>query len=510
MHAKQERVLFWASMLAFIALLGLPYLYVALSAGDELVFGGFLLNPIDGNSYLAKMRQGWAGSWQFTLPYSAEPGEAASIHLYYLFLGHMARWLSAPLVVVFHAARLLAAGLLFFTLYNFCTLLFEEMRTRWLALWLLSFGSGLGWLALFFNRFTPDFWVAEAYPYLAAYANAHFPLGLALQLYLLAPLHLEKKLSQQQRVKIVLAAALLSLVYPFGFAQLGAVIFASLVLKAIRRAATGIVMQRLLLVVLGGGPFALYQLWIVNTHPVLAIWNAQNFTPTPPLFDLIIAFSPVLLLAIPAAVLAWQMRKTRFDTLILWILVSVVLMYLPLNLQRRMISGLYIPLALLALFGLEQLSRKWRRWSWLGALLLIFSIPTNLFVLLSGINSAQSQDSAIYIQRSERVAFEWLSQNAPEAALVMASPESGLLLPAYSHVRVLYGHPFETVKAEEKEAKVVDFYSSSSGAADLLKEHEVEFVLYGPRESQLGDLPDLPSWQLVYEEGGMQIFAPAP
>jgi hypothetical protein len=45
----------------------------------------------------------------------------------------------------------------------------------------------MGWLALFTGAFTSDFWVAETYPFLSAYANPHFPLGLALVLWLLTP-----------------------------------------------------------------------------------------------------------------------------------------------------------------------------------------------------------------------------------------------------------------------------------------------------------------------------------
>ena len=46
-------------------------------------------------------------------------------------------------------------------------------------------GSGLGWIAAFFQQSTSDLWVAEAYPFLSAYTNPHFPLAIALMLFLL-------------------------------------------------------------------------------------------------------------------------------------------------------------------------------------------------------------------------------------------------------------------------------------------------------------------------------------
>lgn len=66
----------------------LPYAWALAAGGDTHVFGGFLLNPIDGNSYLAKMMQGWSGAVTFTLPYTAEPGEGVILFVFYLFLGH--------------------------------------------------------------------------------------------------------------------------------------------------------------------------------------------------------------------------------------------------------------------------------------------------------------------------------------------------------------------------------------------------------------------------------------
>ena len=70
----------------------LPFVIAALVGGPQRVFVGFLFNPIDGATYLAKMYEGLMGQWRFTLPYTAEPGQGAYLFLFYLFLGHLARW----------------------------------------------------------------------------------------------------------------------------------------------------------------------------------------------------------------------------------------------------------------------------------------------------------------------------------------------------------------------------------------------------------------------------------
>jgi hypothetical protein len=51
-----------------IIIISFPFVYAQIKGGSNYVFSGFLLNPQDGNSYLAKMQEGWSGSWQYTLP----------------------------------------------------------------------------------------------------------------------------------------------------------------------------------------------------------------------------------------------------------------------------------------------------------------------------------------------------------------------------------------------------------------------------------------------------------
>ena len=80
-----------AAGLSAVALLlvNLPYLVAPSLTAPQSSFSGFLLNPIDGYSYLAKMRQGAAEPLEFRLPYAAEPGDGALLFVYYLVLGRV-------------------------------------------------------------------------------------------------------------------------------------------------------------------------------------------------------------------------------------------------------------------------------------------------------------------------------------------------------------------------------------------------------------------------------------
>jgi len=157
------------TLIILALLITLPYLFAVIAGGDDRIFGGFLMNPQDGNSYLAKMEEGWRGEWKFTLPFTAERSEGAYLFLFYIFLGHIARFTGISIVLIFHITRMLGAFFLFFSLYIFTARLFpDHPRGGRQAFLLCLFGSGMGWLFLLVGLVTSDLWVIETFPFLSA------------------------------------------------------------------------------------------------------------------------------------------------------------------------------------------------------------------------------------------------------------------------------------------------------------------------------------------------------
>jgi hypothetical protein len=172
----------------------IPFLIADKVGGQGFVFNGFLFNPMDGNSYLAKMVEGARGDWKFTLPYTADPGQGAFLFLFYILLGKLAGLFSMPMLFVFHTARLLCTLFLLMELRKFCISLFpENSRLSWHTFVYAALFTGMGWLAIVFGRLSSDLNVPEAFTFFSAYANPHFPLSLALILFTLRKILLEKE-----------------------------------------------------------------------------------------------------------------------------------------------------------------------------------------------------------------------------------------------------------------------------------------------------------------------------
>jgi len=494
----------------FLVIISLPFLVAWRIVDPQHVFSGFLLNPIDGNSYLAKMYIGYTGGWKFQLPYTAQPGQGAYLFLFYIFLGHIARILHLPLIWGFHLARVIFSGLLFFSLYRFIRKVFpQEPRKAFFTGLLAILGSGVGWLLVPFGQMTMDMWVAEAYPFLSAFSNPHFPLGLALvlEVFMLSM----QKISLKRALVVYILGVILSIVLPFGIILVSSVLLGVMIWHGWEEKVWE--WQPLALVMGGGGVFTIYQYWATLRDPILAGWNAQNVTPAPAVWDLVISLLPALLLAL-VAIPRIVRRKTSqvHKYLVFWSLAGIALIYFPFNLQRRFALGIFIPLAILAIMGIGALAKTRRGFANIFVLIMGFSLLTNLLLVPSGVLAAQSNNSLLVLGKGEQDAMAWLADNTSSRAVILASPEMSLYIPAYTGRRVVYGHPFETVDAALNEQMVIHFYSGiwdTNEAAEFLSQSGVCYILLGPREQAIGDPAYLQTAILVHDEGGIKVYEPA-
>ena len=511
--------------LVCLSLTQLPYLLAAVSAGSQYSFAGFLLNPLDGLSYLAKMFQGWLGSWRFHLPFSSDPGQGAYLFLFYIFLGHLARWSHSSLLLIYHLTRFLGSVFMLWALYRFFEKVLPEPRLRQVAFGLAVLGSGVGWIAVPFGAVTSDFWVSEAYPFLSAFSAPHFSIGLGLLLELLTPLggaseHLPTFWGQ---ARMLLLAFLLGILAPFGIVIAVVVYAGMLVWQIAGDRSNGRLkvaslwkipgLRSLFWIGLAGGPWLLYDFWVANHDPVLTGWNAQNLTPSPPVWDLFLALSPVLLLAI------WGLRRSLRENelglrlLVVWSGLGLALLYLPFGLQRRFLMGLFVPLCGLAALGIQSWSERTRRSpGFLTGVALVVSMPT-LAIIFLGIGQAiRSHDPQLYLTQGESQALQWIEVHTPSGALILSGPQTGGFIPAFTGRRVIYGHPFETVHAAQERANLDRFFQATSNAwdagqaAEFLAQRGVDYVWLGPRERQLGGLPPGLGLTPAYSQDGIVLY----
>lgn len=496
-------------LIVIMVLISLPYLYGFLSDSTQSRFGGFLMNPIDGHSYLAKMQQGYRGDWKFNLPYTSEPGEGAYLFLFYIILGHIGRITQIPLVYVFHAARIISAGWLFITINQMLGTVFKDIKFARIGLFLAFFGSGLGWIAALFGAFTSDLWVAEIYPFLSAYTNPHFSLGLGIMVWVMLPKNQDKILRN------FIGGILLGIIQPFGvviiilvkvISGILVIINENLPIKSLFRARW---VWALVGFSLAGGSVLAYQLFAIMTDPVLAQWNDQNITIKPSVIDLVISLSPCLILAVFGVRKAWE--KDTGKMLVLWSSICLGLVFVPWSLQRRFLTGLFLPLAFLSVFGLINISDNTSlKLKHLVILTVFLAVPTNLIVIISGLQAISLRDPAVFIDQDMRAGLNWINENSEINALVLADEDNGLYIPSFTGRRVIYGHPFETIQAETEQTLLQELFNEKQTDQiydDVLDLRGVDYVVLD--QSTQGNFEEflIEYWALAFQANEVRIYA---
>lgn len=502
-----------------------PFLWVAFSGanGSDWQFMGVLNNYRDGATYLSKMAQGVEGSWLVNFRHTPEPHTGVFIQALYPALGQLARLLRIPPIALFHAARVVASLIMYLTLYYLGASIWMRLRTRRLFFLLVSFASGLGWLFSGGDVSYPDLSIPEIYPFYSSLGNVHFPLSLACLALLASILIVEFRpgantdpsLSNGGLVAGLLSFAL-SLLFPQALVPFGAAVGAYIAAFWFQKRKISMREFRWLLVIaLPAVPVAAYYAAILSYNPVVAEWNRQNITASPSPVILVLGLGVPLLIALPGIYRAIRRFEADGDRLmLLWLVVMVVFMYLPTNIQRRFTAGMMIPIAYFATRSLEDfwfyyVNRRWRY------RLLVIVIPlfvfTNLLLLVGNVRVAVGP----FLQRDYAVAFQWLSQNTSSDDVILASEPVSVWVPSWVGSRVVYGHPFETLNAVVKEQQVLDWYQGQTAdCAALITEYGIRYIIAGPLEQELAEKAEarqtdcLDNLTQVFQSGTVTVYAP--
>jgi len=531
----------------------LPYLVGYALSSAEWHFGGSFIYPQDGNSYLAKMRQGAAGAWLVHLPYTSEAHAPAPVWMLYPLLGKLAVFTGLSFEATYHLARLAGGLALLAALGLFLRAYVPHRAWRQFAFILIVVSGGLGLLlSILLPKYIPlELLAPHLYIFAMLYSPPHMSLGLAVLLLMfvgvrrlveaLTPAPLSQSsgrggeggeghhspLPQRGRgvagehsVRgegwvIGLLGAALAFIRP----ETVPIFWVVLIFHLIAVRTTGAewpAMRRLLPLALGlpilGAVYA-----AVMLNPAFRAWMAQNPFPAPAPLDLALGLAslmPIGLLALRGR--RWWRGPGLFVTV--WALVVPPLAYLPIGPQSRLLSGIVIPWGILASDGLLRvvrpaLWRSWRRWAtvlWVG----VSALSALWFILLAGLYVSTRPADLFYAPAAQEVAT-WLTAHAPDQP-VLSAWRTGNLLAAQGTVKVFLGHPIETLDYAAKAAEVERFFQATTPAAErlsLLRRYGIGYVVYGPWERALGafDPASAPELRRAFAAGDYTLYeVPSP
>ena len=531
--------------LFLLAITTIPYVLAALSSNDEWVFNGFLFGVEDGNAYLGKMQLGVMGEWSFHLFYSPNAAdEACFMYLPYIIAGHIIRLLIdetdpdirfMALMVGFHTLRVIFDVLLIVCLYRFIAHFLNTSSARFMALILATLGGGLGWLLAlagyseWLGSPPPDVYIPEAFGLLVIFGLPH--IALARAALLLGFLLLFKAIQQplQQTWHWSVLAGVCWLVVGIGVAFYLVIIYCIVVAWGLtvlikRRRIPWTMIGHVTTAVALTWPMVGYFVAVFNLNDNFAAWSAQNLLPAPHPIQYVLAY----IFFLPATWGAWWLWKWRSsqDVLLLlgWVLAVPILVYIPINVQRRLAEAVIVPLSILCVVGIELAVKQtakhsyMRRWRQYRRWLLIPATLTSILLLLVSSLSPLSPDRPVFRPADEFRAMDYLTTIAPTNSVVLTARTTGNVMAVRSGLKlqVYLGHGPETVDSDRKIDEVEAFFGDEMTDAEieiLLRDGDIDYIFYGETERDYAQ-SDVPLWanglQSVYNRDGYIIYEVSP
>jgi hypothetical protein len=533
----QRLVDLWPWVSLSLALTTLPYLWIAYTTPAEHQFLGALINPTDLSVYLAAIRQGAGGAWLFEVTFTPELITPKITYPFYLALGRLANFAPIDVLWLYHGSRLLA-GLLLFGLVAVWLDFLEIAPAATDAFILIFLSGGWGWLFLATGWVLPDVHVAEWLPFLSIFHAPHFALGMAAEIMVMTALLMAYRQQTKGYMGVAILAAVgalaLSLLYPYRIVPMGVAIVLYALIEVGRTRQNW--RQKMLLLhtsfwpLLILGVMGLYYAIVARADP---FWEAthvvQNNIPSPNLLEAFLAWGGIgvlaLLVGYALGAKGWASLPEGIRLCLVWFGAGVLCLYLPVSFQGRFALNIYLPLAVIAAWGLHhellprlaqqptskdgslapfaQLNRYRRGILVLGFTAVLMSIAMMMF-------RPSQLPEQYFIANSEVRAAEWLVEHAQKDDLVLVGPRVGNYLPRYFDGRVFVGQFYITVNSDDKVKLVRQFFepeTTDEWREDFLEEWDVDYIYYGYDEAEVGAPPELPHWEIVYIADGITIYS---
>lgn len=492
----------WVFVFALIvmSLTLIPYLLGFANQGEGWMFSGFILGIEDANIYTSVMQSGAEGEWLYISDYTIYPQEGLLVLFPYILLGKLLPPTAShtAFAALFHTFRFAAGLVMVWGTYQFITAFIQEVRLRRWALAVSTLGGGLGWLLILLGMedwlgdVPLDFYSPEAFGFLSLFGIPHLALARGLFLGGLGYYLFNRNLTGLKDLsgfKIGVLWLILGLAQPLTLGVAWVVVGAYLGLTWLLRRDNLDTWKRYLQRALWAGvlslPLLLFTTYQLSTAPFALAWRAQNLIRSPHPLHYLAAYILILPLVYIGARQVWREDFWRGSLLVGWGVVWPVLVYFPVNVQRRFGEGFWVVLTVLAFIGLDKFPKLKKRVSFFSITFL-----TTLLLFTGSVLAVSNHAEPVFMPADQAALYENLSTKIANDALVLAAFETGNHLPAWLPVQVLLGREPESIHIDQLRPRVAAFYTSATTDVErlaLLNEFKIEYVFWGPNERALGD-----------------------
>lgn len=446
----------------------------------------------DYNLYLSIITMGQNSHWLFRDPYTTEKTLPSIYYVFYIVAGKLIP-LWAP--YVYHLVRIISIEAFFVAVFLLCKTVLSPKTAFWASL--LSITATIP-LSL-----SNGWWTGLDAVQRLNVTPPHYFAGYAFMLLSLVVFFFYINRSEKFGIKWLLF-------FSGGLLFIGGIILPTILLPVLicMPLANGIVLLKrrsefkiypaiiiLLFALLSFLPTYLQTKNDYLSHLFLS-WSYTRWNVNEPNFDreLLLSFTPILLLSIPAIINIF--KKGNFGRLFiaLWGLFPFLMLpfanILGIGKIRLISEAPFVPLGILATITLFEVVKKNIRY----LLLIIFfaiTVPQSIILSYQDYRKSSTQQlyTNVFIPKSVWNTIEFVRRNAPKNSIVLSDEYFGNLVPAFVPVISYFGHSSITLNFSDKQKNVYNFYTqkmTDNEAFDFLNENNIKYVYFGPDEKRLG------------------------
>lgn len=486
-----------------------PTIYAAWHVPDgyKYTYQASWFDPWDINVYVTAVRHGHEEGILLKNHYNSIPQQRPSlIYPIYTISGKVS---SANPFIIFHVLAGIVGFFLTIVIFFNYKRIFNSHKFALLATLVCVLGGGIG--AILGKTDISAASQITSFSFQSAVQRAHEGMGIALYVSALMTTfyYYETKKTKKTAALIICLLLLNVLFYPYNILSYLVIAFSYVYSQVRTFRISPYLLLMFVAIVVGAATLAYYFHLQNSTFSAAASENLPNVSIPAVLigyggFIFFFALNGFM----EKTPLSSQHKKIRLF-FILWIVISVILSYLPgVGFSRFFLRGLFFPftgLMFVQLFYTKNHVAQYFMAIFFVALLLFSRF--NIFMLR--IEEVQEKNPWIYTEATIIEALEFLKER-PDDGVMSLNFAVANFIPAYTGKRVYLGHMLQTPDTQTRIRLIERFYSgefTEQEARDFLQENKIRYVIYYKDHPRM-PVPSYGFMKNVFKNENVKIFSP--
>jgi hypothetical protein len=228
--------------------------------------------------------------------------------------------------------------------------------------------------------------------------------------------------------------------------------------------------------ILGGA----YYLWLLS-DPVMAQFRQQNILLSPNFILYIFGFGLIFYLSLLGSfyIIKRKIYQNNYINLMLiWGLLGFIMVYLPLDFNRRLSNGWQIPLIFLSIIFLFWLYKKIPNFWKLSFILSIFLLGTfdTWYLIIDGFYNLKRYNNIYFFDKQRLNIYQQIKITTKKNDVLLSRASDTGLLPAFTGRKVYLGHKIQTWEFDQKNVEVKELWTKPQNIYPWLMEKNIKYI----------------------------------